>query len=374
LKRYIAGAGVVAAIGLLLGAVVGPLPAIVGGDAVASLQGSERVDAINHIRQTLLQTAGGTVALGVLAMTVRTYYLSKRAQFTDRYLKVVGLLASDKVHERVGGVYAAEQLMTESEYDHPTIVEVLSAFVREWPGHESYPDDQTLPADWATVGPRLGRKKPPADVQAALTVIGRRPKIPEPRRLNLDGADLRGANLKSANLVGASLVGARLDDANLFGAILDDANLHHASLAFVDLRTASMNHAYMASCTLRGAYLAPSMRYIYLVDADCSGANFGGSDLSNARFNDCDLRSAYLWDCNLAKTWFNCVDARGAQFAYEGDGSPEETVSSKGMTVEQLRRVVVDRNTVVPEYLRGPAGILVEHDGELNWPKLASIA
>ncbi|MEV0396908.1 pentapeptide repeat-containing protein [Polymorphospora rubra] len=352
--------------------IIGPLARIVGGEAVRSLSGKELADATNSVRQTLLQTAAGVVALVALVVTVSTYRLSRRGQLTDRYLKVVALLASDKVHERVGGVFAAEQIMEESEKDHATIVEVLSSFVREWSGHQAYPDDRGLPESWVRCGRRKSEVRLPADVQTALTVLGRRPMRFESRRLDLSGADLRNADLRGANLRDAILVRTMLDDADLFGADLSRANLHHASLAYADLRTGSLNRAYMVGCTLRGAYLPPDMRSIYLVGADCSGANFG-EHLENARINSCCLNRAYFFRCNLTGAGFAQVDARNTFFAL-GRTSDENDMPAMGMTASQLERVVINSSTVLPYYLDpSSAGIIVEGEGELDWNLLDPI-
>jgi Pentapeptide repeats (8 copies) len=370
--RALAFLGTCLGVGLIVFIIIGPLTRIVGGAAVETLSGKDRAAAINSVRQTLLQTAAGVVALIALVVTVSTYRLSRRGQLTDRYLKVVGLLASEKMHERIGGVFAAEQIMVDSEKDHQTIVEVLSSFVREWPGHKEYPDDRALPTSWASAGRRKSDAKLPADVQAALTVLARRPLRTESRRLDLGRADLRNADLRGANLRNASLVCAKLDDADLFGADLSHANLENASLAYADLRTGSLRRAYMVRCMLRGAFLPPDMREIYLVDADCSGANFG-HNLEGARINESCLYRANLMGCNLRSTGFACVDARNTFFAL-GRTSDENDIPAQGMTASQLRRVAVNTATILPYYLDpSSVGIPVEGDGPLNWDVLDPI-
>ncbi|GGM64601.1 hypothetical protein GCM10011608_57490 [Micromonospora sonchi] len=259
--------------------------------------------------------------------------------------------------------------MVESEKDHQTIVEVLSSFVREWPGHDEYPDNRELPEFWGLAGRRKCDVKLPADVQAALTVLGRRPERTEPRRLNLGSADLRNADLRGANLRSASLVRTMLDDADLFGADLTRANLHDASLAYADLRTGTLHHAYMAGCTLRGAWLPPDMRSIYLVGSDCSGANFG-NHLEGAQINDCCLDRAYLLGCNLTGVGFATVDARNAFFAL-GRTTDANDMPAIGMTPSQLERVAINASTVLPYYLDpSSVGILVEEEGPLDWELL----
>ncbi|MGW4152208.1 hypothetical protein ACWEDF_03505 [Micromonospora chersina] len=96
-----------------------------------NLQGKDKADVRNDTRQTLLAAVGGLVVLTGAAFTARTFYLSRRGQFTDRYTKAIAQLASDRLTERLGGIYALEHLMTESDRDHNSVVEVLAAFVRE---------------------------------------------------------------------------------------------------------------------------------------------------------------------------------------------------------------------------------------------------
>jgi len=62
-------------------------------------------------------------------------------------------LGSTGLDVRLGGIYALERIAVDSARDHPTIVEVLSAFVRE---HSRAP----APSD---------HPRPTADVQAAIT-------------------------------------------------------------------------------------------------------------------------------------------------------------------------------------------------------------
>ena len=56
----------------------------------------------------------------------------------DPYTKTVEQLGSDKLDVRIGGIYALERVARDSKRDHPTVMEVLAAYVREhsreqWP-------------------------------------------------------------------------------------------------------------------------------------------------------------------------------------------------------------------------------------------------
>ncbi len=58
------------------------------------------------------------------------------------------------------------------------------------------------------------------DIQAAVSVVGRRSQKHDIRPIDLTGADLTGADLTGADLTGANLGDARLGDAYLTGAYL----------------------------------------------------------------------------------------------------------------------------------------------------------
>ena len=116
--------------------------------------------------------------------------------------------------------------------DQTTIVEVLSAFVRvhsaplyqykaslpEGTPPEPAEEERRKAAEYVTEFDR-----PPVDVQAAVTVLGR---LPTRSELTVDmRADLTEAWLRRANLTGANLTRALLAGANLTGANLNQADL-----------------------------------------------------------------------------------------------------------------------------------------------------
>lgn len=233
------------------------------------LQGKEKADARNATRQVVLAAVGGLVLLTGAGFTARTFYLTRRGQLTDRYAKAIGQLASDKVTERLGGVYALEHLLMESERDHSTVVEVLAAFIREHARDrpaEPDPYEERKTAEW--LGPPLS-----TDVQAALTVLGRRPSRPEPRRIDLAKADLR-----RADLTGLRFTGARFFRTDLRGAYLDQADLRGA-----DLFRARLGSAWMRDSRLQDAVIADvSMKDAIMTGAQLQRANLGSSDLVSA--------------------------------------------------------------------------------------------
>ncbi|MBV8886786.1 MAG: pentapeptide repeat-containing protein [Chroococcidiopsidaceae cyanobacterium CP_BM_RX_35] len=95
------------------------------------------------------------------------------------------------------------------------------------------------------------------DVQAALTVIGRRDsrKDPEGNRIVLNFANLRKAHLLGADLREAHLLGADLSGADLLGADLSGAHLLGADLSGVHLLGAILRETDLSGADLSGADL-----------------------------------------------------------------------------------------------------------------------
>src|SRR6185312_7955100 len=170
-------------------------------------------------RGRLLTLGAGLLAAGALFFTARNFTLSREGQVTDRYTKAVEQLGSDKLDVRIGGIYALERIARDSAKDHPTVMEVLTAFIREH-SREPWP-----PLDFG--GEEQERLTRP-DVQATLTVVGRRDAKRDIQRIDLARANLTRAYLSGARLSRADLTGADLTRANLTRANLDSANLTRA--------------------------------------------------------------------------------------------------------------------------------------------------
>src|SRR5262249_14345160 len=169
-------------------------------------KGSALRTARDAARGRLLTLGAGLFALGALIFTAlnfdllrrntqRNYEQAEQGQVTDRYTKAIEQLGSDRLDVRIGGIYALERIARDSARDHPTAMEVLSAFVREHPGEQGPP----LPAG-DQAGDRPVERKTRPDVQAAVTVIGRRnPRYDQDAPpLNLASANLTDAFLSSA--------------------------------------------------------------------------------------------------------------------------------------------------------------------------------
>ena len=210
-----------------------PVPDWLAHHDVGAVTGSLHETALDNARGRLLTLGAGLFAAGALGFTARNFNLSREGQVTDRYTKAIEQLGSDKLDVRIGGIYALERVARDSARDHPTVMEVLTAFIREH-SHEQWP-----PSDHPA-GPEPERSTRP-DVQAALTVIGRRDAKRDIRQIDLGrrrphprGPQLT-RTLSSADLARADLGAANLYRANLTSADLAAANLYRANLTSADL-------------------------------------------------------------------------------------------------------------------------------------------
>jgi len=242
---------------------------------VGSATGPLHETAVDNARGRLLTLGAGLVAAFALVFTAlnfnllrrnsgqadqwqrRTHELTEQGQVTDRYTKAIEQLGSEKLGVRIGGIYALEHVVRDSARDHPTVMEVLTAFIREGPKEPSDPGDVL---------------EIPADVQAAITVVGRRDVKRDIRQIDLYGVNLRAAELPGATLAGASITFATLAAANLTAADLAGANLRGADLHAADLTAADLTSATLTDADLRGT------------GATLPSANLRGADLTGARW------------------------------------------------------------------------------------------
>jgi hypothetical protein len=203
----------------------------------------------------------------------QTQRLTEQGQITDRFTRAIDQLGkvdenNNKLFEiRIGGIYALQRIARESEKDYGPIMEILTAYVRE---HAPWPPKEEVEEG----------KPPEADIQAILTVIGRRERYPGHResvRLDLQGTNLRRSSaLSEAHLAGAYFMGA-----NLSNVVLNGANLSGADLSEADLSRANLSNAVLAEADLS--------------EADIGGADLSGANLRKAHFSE----GTILWDADI---------------------------------------------------------------------------
>ena len=143
--RWLAGIAVVVLVLAIVWVLFVPLSDWLAHHDVGSVTGPLHETAVDNARGRLLTLGAGLFAAGALVFTARNFTLSRRTlelteqgQVTDRYTKAIEQLGSDKLDVRIGGIYALERVARDSFTDHPTVMEVLTAFIREhsrepWP-------------------------------------------------------------------------------------------------------------------------------------------------------------------------------------------------------------------------------------------------
>jgi len=286
-------------------------------------------------------TTGAQIFLG-LAVLAGAYLTFRRVravekqaeaahqgQLTERFTRAIEQLGDERASVCLGGIYALERISRDSPRDHPQVMEVLCAFVRE----------QTRPTDPTAAETNARSAEPPSTVvQAALAVIGRNPlsrtqalRHLDLRRIRVPGADLSGADfsgvkLREAQLNGSKLYGALLQDADLFKASLREAVLSKANLTAGHLRSAELQKAVLSGAVLCDADLsAATLCRAVLFGTDLSRADLRGADLNGADLSEADLSGA-----NLSNAW--------------------------NLTHKQLQVAQLDEHTQLPEGLQKKEG------------------
>jgi hypothetical protein len=192
----------------------------------------------------------------------------RQRRITEGYSKAVGQLASDKIEERLGGIYTLERISKESPDDYWTVMETLTAFVRERTRRTeaertSVPFEKRIAERayflWENAGRPEGRSEafrdeairleklgepPPTDIAAVLIVIDRR--IEKDRNRERDKGwrlDFHEVVLRRADFYGMYLDSAKFFQAHLEGAYLMRAHLERADLMWAHLQGADLREA-----------------------------------------------------------------------------------------------------------------------------------
>lgn len=181
---------------------------------------------------------------------------------TERFSSAVTLLGHQNEDVRMGAIYALERLAHDSWEFHWPVIETLAAYVRR-------------NASLKTVDAEK-QETISADVQAVLTVIGRRKKEHREKEMS---------ERKSINLSYCFLKYAKLE-----GEVKDGRYGHFETVDFKksDLQNANFSYAILSKC------------------------NFTRTILKDAIFFKADLNLAALWKAKLEGSWFQSADLRTA--------------------------------------------------------------
>lgn len=366
------------------------------------LEFSQRIDY-----GTKVLTTTGTI-FGGLAVLINAYYAAKRweamdksamaanesakaalknaeaaiqnakaaqdKQITERFAKATEQLGSEKIEVRLGAIYTLERIAKDSKDDHWTVMEVLTAFVRE---NAPLPTKNVefLINTWLNNSKVIETQqelKICTDIQAALTVIGRRTCAYDPP--NNGGLDLRntsivGANIKEANLQRAIFREANLQKADLYKvdlqiADLNKVNLQWAILIKANLQKAELGDANLFKCSLnkanlQGAYLAKAnLQQAYLTEANLQGAALWSANLQGANLREANLKQTDLERANLE--WADFKSAKLQKANFSGSSLKKANLlganlsKAKNLEQWQIDSAKGDRTTILPDYLEYP--------------------
>ncbi|TDC03618.1 pentapeptide repeat-containing protein [Streptomyces sp. 8K308] len=251
-----------------------------------------------------------------LAINRDNLLTAQEGQITDRYNAAITNLGDDAVDVRLGGIYALQRIMIDSRRDHPTITNVLNAYIRNHTSSPQPPRDPEVSDEPAPL---------PADVAAALTVL-------TTRDTTHDAPDY------VVDLTGAHLYGAVLSEANLSRAVLADTDLTLANLTYALLSGTNLSGANLTGANLSDADLINAL----LIDADLTEANLSEADLTSADLSDADLTNALLIDADLTEANLSEADLTSADLS--GADLTNATVS-----MEQVLTAWLDSTTQLPE-------------------------
>jgi hypothetical protein len=280
---------------------------------------------------TFATALGATiVAIATLMRHFAQTDADRQRRIVETFSKAVEQLGSDKLEVRVGAIFALERLSKESRDDYWTIMEVLTAFVRERMRYTTVMARLSERAYflWLQAGRPEGRsqefwteavrlerlERTPTDIGAILTVIDRRSAEDREREednewyFDLSGAYLRGAYLEEFDLKYANLSGVYLEGAVLLGARLEGADLNYAHLERATLSLAHLEGAWLEHAHLEGAWIG---------SAHLDGAHLDYAHLEGALLGDTHLEGASLW-------------------------------GASGLSDDQLRRAFGDEHTILP--------------------------
>ncbi|MEA5553959.1 pentapeptide repeat-containing protein [Anabaena cylindrica UHCC 0172] len=280
-----------------------------------------------------------------LVIDIENTKLTQERLIAERFIGGIAQLGHDKVETRIGAIYALERIAQDFPQEHWTIMEILTAFIRENAAIQ-LERKQPKPEDFMAID--LGQQRERArysiplesfklrtDIQAALTVIGRRNfqqdrenqkldlRNTDIRRVDLAGAKLQGVDLRGSDLCGSDLreidlSGADLDGVKLIGSILYEANLFKASLRGANLSRANLNLANLYGVNLRSANLsgaslrAANLQAANLYKANLQQATLKAANLSGAKLFLANLQGAKLGKTNLQLAGLTAANLQGA--------------------------------------------------------------
>lgn len=296
---------------------------------------------------------------------------------------------------RLGAIYALERIAQDSERDHWPIMETLCAYVRKnaGPTVDIARDVRDGLAGRAHTGSyyeslRAAREaaRPFVDVQAALTVIGRRSLERRQHETYLRDAavstasftlDLTRTNLAGVVLDGLNFNHARFDGSSLRFSTLNKTSVEEASFSDVQAEGAELSGTLMTDASIGGHWEGATFSRAELVNVNTVFASFDGArfehvDLTGADFGYAELSSVVFFASDLTGTNLKGARLYGVSFlgtklsqtdVYRAEMVAAYLIAANcagmvGLTQESIDQSFGDGRTSLPDGLTRPASWL----------------
>ena len=242
-----------------------------------------------------LGTVSGGVALFTGYMAIlrsgtneRETRTAEEGLITERLTKAtegLGKKDGDKpvIEVRLGALYALERIAQDSIRDHVQIMEILCAYVRHNSPLKSKPKKKLTNAKTKTSSKKNEPARLREDIQAALTIIGRRGH----GKGGTERLEEEETQEYCIDLSHCDLSEALLTEANFSNARLQNSNLTHVAFMQADL-----SDTWMKEATLNDTWFS---------GADISGAWLDGAKMVNTRFEDTITARAHAHKGNFSK-------------------------------------------------------------------------
>lgn len=195
----------------------------------------------------ILATWRSIVASQNTEIADRNSVIAEDNSITDAFTRAIEQLGSgsdDKpnIEVRLGAIYALERLSKKNNDYYQPIIDILASYIRH--NAPIPPSDERDPTDSTRI-----------DIQAAMTVIGRREVRSSEPRVNLFSVYLPWIDLVGAKLQYASFIGAVLPGASFTVAKLQGATFHLAELQATRFLGAELQGADLEKAELQGSNL-----------------------------------------------------------------------------------------------------------------------
>jgi hypothetical protein len=247
------------------------------------------------------------------------------------------------IEARLGAIYSLERILRESEKDQRAILETLCAYIRENSPLEVPEDEAEASVFWQ--GGTLIRGTRRKDVQAAITVVGRRPPT---ARESLD--------FKNTNLVGYDFSGRNFDQGDFSRAFMNGTNLTGTSFS-----SCTFSNTFVKNSQVKDTKFHLSL----FEDCDFTNAELDGADFRSATFLDTDLRKARITKIHLEGA--NLEKAFGYSLEYAVDAIKRGNTNGPyyGQEVLNLyqffQKATSDDTTVISQHARDAIDMVIQH-------------